>query len=119
MEDRGAPVLKLHEHLAVANDDREGVHVLGRRQGQHLAGADVEAGAVARADHLEPLPVALAQRAVVVAAAVLERVELAVDAVDAEEEGAGLDDLHPALGDLVQAAYADFHSMSLSSEASP
>src|ERR671936_74958 len=86
---------------------------------EHLAGADVEAGAVARADHLEPLPLALAQRAVVVAASVLERVELAFDAVDAEEERAGLDDFDAALGDLVQRAYADFHSMSLSSEASP
>ena len=105
--------------LAVAHLDGERLDVLGRRQRQHGAGAEVESGAVARADDLEPLALALAQRAVVVAAPVLERVHLPVDPVDAEEQRPRLDDLHPALGDVVERPYADFHSMSRSSESSP
>src|SRR6185437_16128406 len=104
-----------HEQLAVALLHREGVHVLGRRQGQHRPGAQVEAGAVTGADDLEAFAIALAERSVVVAAAVLDRVEPAVDPVDPDEQRPRLDDLDPALRDLVRGAYPEFHVRSGSS----
>src|ERR1700758_1912997 len=69
------------EHLAVPDHDLECLHVLGGRKRQHGAGAEVEPRTMARADHVEALTVALAQRTVVVAAAVLNRVQPSVDSV--------------------------------------
>src|SRR5436190_5570576 len=80
--------LRHDECLAVPNHDLERLDVLGGGQREHGAGTQVEAGAVAGADDAEAVPLALAQRAVVVAAAILDRVELPVDAVDADEERA-------------------------------
>src|SRR3954469_20301552 len=80
--------LRHHERHADPDHDLDRLDVLGCGRGQHGAGAQVETGAVARADDAEAIPLALAQRAVVVAAAVLDRVELAVDAVDTDEERA-------------------------------
>src|SRR6185312_2414535 len=80
--------LRHDERLAVPDHDLERLDVLGGGQREHGAGAQVEAGAVAGADDAESVPLALAERAVVVATAVFDRVELPVDAVDADEERA-------------------------------
>src|SRR5437016_10826183 len=80
--------LRDDERLAVPHHDLECLDVLGGGQREHGTGAQVEAGAVARADDAETVPLTLAERAVVVAAAILDRVELAVDAVDTDEERA-------------------------------
>src|SRR5690242_14548130 len=107
--------LREHEGFAVANHDLERLDVLGGGQREHGAGAQVEAGAVARADDAEAVPLALAQRAVVMAAAILDRVELSVDAVDADEERTRLDDLDAPFGDRLDRPYCDLHSISRSS----
>jgi hypothetical protein len=64
---------------------------------------------VPRADHdrLVRLPVALDERAVVVRAAVLERVELAVDVVDPERDRPGVDELHRPRRELLDGADVD------------
>src|SRR6478672_13502255 len=85
--------LREDEGFAVPHHDLEGVHVLSGGKRQDSAGAQVEAGAVTGADDAEALPLALAQRAVVVAAAILDRVESAVDAIHADEERPRLHDL--------------------------
>src|SRR5690348_16295435 len=82
------PSLRQDECLAVPDHDLERLHVLSRRQRQDGAGAQVEPGAVAGANDAEALTLTLAQRAVVVTAAALDRVEGPVDAVDADEERA-------------------------------
>ena len=65
---------------------------------------EVERRAVARADDPAAIlvPVALAERAVVVRAAVLDRVQLAAAVVDADEEAAVADDLRRAGRELVR-----------------
>src|SRR6476469_6145627 len=90
----------LDEDLAVANDDRIDVDVFRCWERQHATGAKVEVCAVAGALDLEPLATALAERPVIVAAAVLDRVVRPVDQIHAHEQRAGLDDLHSAFGDL-------------------
>src|SRR6476469_9528812 len=75
--------LSLDEHLAPADGDRERVDALGGGQRQRRAGAHVEVGAVAGALDAEAVAVALAERAVIVAAAVLDGVIGTVDQVDA------------------------------------
>ena len=76
--------------LTIPSSTRTGnvAHRLDRRQGQRATRADVDVRAVARADRdaVVALEVALAQRAVVVRAAILERVVLAVQVVDADRD---------------------------------
>src|SRR4029079_18954366 len=69
---------------------------------QRLAGPEVELGAVTRADHGAGLvvPRAEADGAVVVRAAILDRVQLAAAVVDADPETVGLHELHLSFGQL-------------------
>src|SRR2546423_14913848 len=93
----------------VLDSDREGVNGLIGGQRERLARAQVEQRAVARAlDRavalVEP---PLSQRAVVVGAAILDRVELAADVEDPDLEGLPLDEPHPAGRKLVRGADGD------------
>src|SRR5437763_4388988 len=66
---------------------------LDRRKGQRAPGADVDVRTVPRTDR-DPflrVEVALAERTVVVRAAVLERVVLAIEVVDPERKRTGVD----------------------------
>ena len=104
--------------------DRDGVRRdrLVRRQRQRDARLEVERRAVARADHAAHvlLPLALAERPVVVRAAVLERVELAVAVVDADRRPAERDDLRRAGPELVERRDVDLrHGSASSSRSSP
>src|SRR5438094_10358726 len=101
----------LDEDLAVPLDHRIRLDAHRRRQRQHRAGAQVEHRAVAWALDPKAVPVALAERSVVVAAAILDRIVDALDQVHADEQGSGLDDLDAAFGDLPGSGYADFHSI--------
>src|SRR5439155_15444554 len=82
---------------AVAHRDLVGLDGEVRRQRQRTAGRDVETRSVAwaRCDPVLAVEVALAQRPVVVRAAVLERVQLAVAVIDADgQEALDVDDPH-------------------------
>src|SRR5436190_1470998 len=76
----------LDENLAVPLDHRVGLDANRRRQRQHGPGAKIEHRSMARALDPEAVPVALAKWPVVVATAILDRVVLAVDQVDAHEQ---------------------------------
>src|SRR4029450_9781991 len=71
--------------------------------------ADVEVRAVTGADHdaLLEIELALAERPVVVRAAVFERAEAAPEVVAADRDPARVDDLHGARRELVQRGYVN------------
>ena len=79
------------------------------RERERLPAADVDVRAVPRADGvaLVEVEVALAERPVVVRAAILDRVDLAAEVVDAHRDLARVDDLHLARGQLVERADVD------------
>ena len=85
----------LDAHPAVLDADGEAVDRLEGGKRERRARRDVEAGAVTRADRdaLVDIPFAFAERAVVVRAAVLDRVQAAVAVVDADRDRARPDDL--------------------------
>src|SRR5581483_3868927 len=100
------------------------VHRLIGGERQRAAGADVEVRPVTRADDDTGLRIelALAQRTVVVRAAILDRVELSVEVVDADRDEPGVDDLHLARRQLLDRAdvqLGHYLSSSSSSSASP
>ena len=92
---------------------RTGYVATGRYAGQRqrVPGPQVEAGAVPRAHDLARprVPLALAERAVVVRAAVLDRVELAAAAVEPDRVPPGRDEPHRAVRQLVEWQSLDLH----------
>src|SRR5581483_4108098 len=76
---------------------------------EHQSTVTLTTPSTARADGdaLVGIPVALAQRAVVVRAAVLDRVVLACDVVHADGERTGAHDLHPPRRQLVGRAHVE------------
>ena len=115
--DDGKPRSRTYGDQTIDDDDavvphayRERVDRDIGRQRQGAARRDVEAGAVpgADGDPLAAVEVALAERAVVVRAPVLERVQLAVAVVDADrEQRLGRDDPDRARRQLVERADLD------------
>src|SRR5207248_1650803 len=79
---------ELDDYRAVDHANRVRLDGLRRRERDRLAGRELEHRAVPWADDAAAIlvPVALAERAVVVRAAVLDRVQLAAAVVDADEE---------------------------------
>src|SRR2546421_6606328 len=77
---------RLDEDLAVPLDHRKGLDAHRRRKRQHGPGAKIEQRPVAGALDPEAVPVTLAERPVVMAAAIPDRGVLAVDHVEAPEQ---------------------------------
>src|ERR1700748_1805041 len=98
--------LDIHSNHAVLDPDREGLDRDVRRQVHGCAGVQVEARAVARALDRAVLRVELplAQLAVVVRAAVLDRENRAVAVEDADLEVVGLEQAFLAGRELVERA---------------
>src|SRR5579859_1408414 len=100
---------KLDDDRAVDDADRVRRDRLRRGQGYRPAGGQLEHRAVARADDAAAIlvPVALAERAVVVRAAILDRVQLAGAVVDADEEAPLADDLRRAGRERIRRGHFD------------
>src|SRR3954451_11586029 len=100
--------------------DRNREHLDGLESGERLrpAGGEVEEGAVARAlDRAgSGVELALGERAVVVGAAVLDRVVGAVAVEDADLDPVVLDDAHAARRQLRCRAYRDLGSCGVGQE---
>src|SRR5579885_3637648 len=86
--------IRIEVDLAVAQFDGIGVHGHHRRQGQRLAAAYVEAGAVARALDLGAIELALIERPLVVRADVVDRIDSAVHVAQRDRQAVDLDDTH-------------------------
>src|SRR5438270_1196592 len=94
----------MHLDDAVLDEDRVRLHGLVGGQRPRRARLEVEGRAVARADHATHVlvPLALAERPVVVRAAVFDRVELPGAVVDADRRPAERDDLRRAGREVVE-----------------
>src|SRR6059058_1973174 len=101
---------KLENDRAVDDAYRIGLHRLGGRQRDRPPGRELELRPVARTDDAAAVlvPVALAKRAVVVRAAVLDRVELAAAVVDPDEQASLANDLRRPGRELVRRGDLDF-----------
>ena len=98
------------DDAVLAHADRERLDREVGRERQGAARLDVEASTVPRAhgDPFVTVEIALAQRAVVVGASILEREQVAAAVVDADrEQGVGSDDPHGARRKLVERADLD------------
>src|SRR3954452_24710983 len=110
--------LRLDLDDPVLDPDRERADWHDGGQRERPAGADVEARAVARADDdaLVGVEVALAERPLVVRAAILDRAELAAEVVDADLELPLRDDLRGAGRQLLERPDLEIgHTKSISS----
>src|SRR5438046_1318922 len=100
-------VLDLQLHFAIFYPGLERLHRLKCRERLGPSAPQVEQGAVAGALHCTCVGVelTLGERTVVVRAAILDRVQVAVDAAkDPDLAPVGLHEAHLALGELVQPA---------------
>ena len=91
------------------DDDGERLHREDGRQRQRHSSPNVDVRAVPRTDRdaVVEVELALAEGPVVVRAAILERVQLAVQVVDADGDRARVDDLDGARRKLVQRRDSD------------